>query len=442
MELKIDRGILSPRSCSIPENWIKRWQFLSDYLEETQQTEVTWNYTGIEEVKVWRDLNIAMDAEEKSYTHPSISLTRDRVKKLLVPKSLAVPKKYRHRRPLILQSAVDRIAQFMNSVDDEYLLHTVIDRKMSQERRRVLYHQLGRALLSSGERVSSSDHGFESYKQTVESLYYPSDLEETDDVLVAVRDVLDKTPIFRLFGIVRTAWNNNVDREDEFFSINWSDMRDMVLITSLPDYKALKTLDCTTERQKQLVRHTIYFCKHNIKRGIQRMNSLRLMAGLPLSIESLDPFTSRTASVLSHREAYIGEADVNNSYLLAAIDVQLDVCHSSLIPSIAANHLGLDAFFRGRVMNDAPLTCSIAQNIRRICSQREYKMVDSLYVVEQQVDSFYLQVLAKCLKLLITYMGGKEVTILKVRRAEVTLNDVRSLLSDVIILQSLNRSLR
>ena len=454
MELKIDRGILSSSSCSIPEKWIGRWQFLSDYCEihsisqsEEIQPEVIWKYTDIKEIKLWCDLNDIMGSTEREHNRLPVRLIRDGVKKLLVPMDVDAPME-KYNKPHILQSSVDKTLQFMNSYNDEYLLHTVIDSKIPQDRRRVLYHQLGKVIISTCSQATTSNFAIESLRQAVSSLYYPTDIVDSDDVLAAVRDVLDKTPIFCFLGILRTARHSHIGKYDEFYSINWNDMRDMVLTATLPDYSLLQSIECTTDRHKQLVRHTIYFCKHNIKRGIQRMNSLRLMARLPLCYSSRrDAFD--TISALSHREAYdvpsvLTSEDVGERLLLKAIDDQLDICDPDVLVSIATNYLGLDAFFRGRMRDEIPIVCTIAQRVRQIrhfCIVRERKRVDMVHIIAHQVGMNYLKVLTKCLRLIIRYRRPEEVAMV-VRGVDIDIHAITELIIQCTIVQSLHKSMR
>lgn len=420
MELRVRDGTTDPLY-TIPEEWIKRWMFLTDYRDfvthnpSNDRTEmgviVDWTYTEASEVDAWLVLNELMDQlpEQKHtplYTEPYF----DESKKVLLAIDL-LRRSEEVEIDCIPLSSVDKIVQFMNCRDDSYLLCTYIDSKLSYERRKEAYSQLGHYVVSHCYNICSTQYGFNLYGVTLEALWQPASTRENPELLL-VREVLDKTPIFCLLGIVRSAMQKTGSSdtqtiEDEFYNINWNDVRDMVLTVSLPDYKSILVTPHITDETVRLIEHAIDFCKHNIKRGIQRMNSLRLMARLPLYTGPREKFNKY--SVLSEREVYLSDVGIPNNptdidMLLEAISTQLDLCQPYELASIAMNHLGLDAILkRPYVRKSRPITCCIATCVRRIDAERRRKTMDVLRVASEQISLKYLHVLSKCLKLLIVY---------------------------------------
>ena len=138
MELRIGK-----ESRHVPEAWIPRWQFLVDYLEEIG-TEVQWNYTDVAAVDKWIALNENMDdvAERRSKK----KLPRKNARLLEDLRS----KDWPYDRKWISLTDVYGVVEFMNPVNDDYLLHIVIEDTLSEQRKKEMYARLGRYVVTSG----------------------------------------------------------------------------------------------------------------------------------------------------------------------------------------------------------------------------------------------------------------------------------------------------
>lgn len=113
-QLILDCGTVIP----IEGSWVPRWTFLRDLIGEMGVTSVNWTHTGVEEVRLWVDLNRRMDKEKVVKIYPV--------------------------------SKMNDTLQFMLPVNGEYLLYCWIDEKLSFDRRKELYWDLGLWIRSVG----------------------------------------------------------------------------------------------------------------------------------------------------------------------------------------------------------------------------------------------------------------------------------------------------
>lgn len=116
--------LCSGESIGVSKEWISRWGFLIDLVDDMGVNEVDWTYTSSETLKKWIMLNTRMDDSDPFEVGYSF----------------------------IAMSEVWSIVEFMRPVTDNYLLHCYIDLGCHFEVRKRLYHALGKLIRQRGQR--------------------------------------------------------------------------------------------------------------------------------------------------------------------------------------------------------------------------------------------------------------------------------------------------
>lgn len=170
----------------VKNNWIPRWSFLNDLVNDMAVTTLEWDRTALAPLLQWVALNERMD---NSWSPSPI---------------LQLP----HISPM------NEVIDFMNPASGEYLLYCWIDDELLPERRRQLYLDLGIWIRSQG-----LNHSF-TYLQPIDELedglhynfhlsrdmaYGLPELDRRDYPAGLLDSILD-SPLNVLTGIVHVAW--------------------------------------------------------------------------------------------------------------------------------------------------------------------------------------------------------------------------------------------
>ena len=205
MELRIGEY-----SRSIPESWIGRWHFLTDYREEIESDVVQWNYTDVAAVDKWIALNENMDDVE----------TR-RSKKKFPPNDnknilrYALSKEWPFDRKWAVLSEVYNVIEFMNPVSDSYLLYVIIDVALTEQRRREAYERLGRYVVAS----NTYPHRLNNVTvvKLLGSSYYNGSIEPIPDDFPVSPSVLRE--VYAVLGVIRNSYQKFLQNDSHLIGI-------------------------------------------------------------------------------------------------------------------------------------------------------------------------------------------------------------------------------
>ena len=477
--------VLNKTTVPIPEKWIRRWRLLSNIREDIGTTSVPWNTTSLSTVQKWVKLNEAMDKAEKAATIELSSMgvkmgshnsMMEAYESILKSKSDAVPypnnltglddnydlslmrlvrRASEGKGNQFLMSELYDILQYMDSVDDRYMLHMVIDESLSFNRRKEMYEKMGVFMTShlyppNPEIPSTTDMVtilYLMYYRTIEreEVYRAaeSDLDVTRELDDLVESI-NKLPYIRLIGIFASAFNYTSFKGHEnlqhynapndltyLLNVNWDDVRDMIFnqktsalylegSSSIPLPGDMVKYSDTTAGSKLIVytRDTRRLV-HMLPDLNLYANTLKLLAGVPMYNEctDVDPlriFDSDTLEVdyanYQNNPAFSPEGV---QQLLEAIDKQVDITPPARLIWLAWFVLGLgpilDTQGKYRPIQDTslmvPLYAVLLPKMSRRCrrtDQDKNKLSTEDYPREckyllQTMGSFYLTTCAKCL---------------------------------------------
>ena len=230
--LLVKQGKKTSRICVDPA-WVSRWQFLSDIIEDVGGGDVEWEYGYVSELQTWVKLNELMDTEVP-IRHP------EKGKKLEEMGIMSEP---------IPLSSVLHVVQFMNPVDNSYLLHCSIDDKLQDNVRRENYKLLGEYIRNRGDRMEPLYYNIDP-EQDVPGIYYnfylnrdPAYGYEVNMHLIALREMSEDVqqfirdlPLATVTGVFYQAYYRTITKgyketkEDKWmeevpwYLIDWKDV--------------------------------------------------------------------------------------------------------------------------------------------------------------------------------------------------------------------------
>lgn len=363
MELLVDNTTIS-----VPEQWIRRWQFLSDYhdfttrdlpinTEEPQSNVLEWKYTPLAEVEQWVLLNQNMDKYREGYEDYGDKL-------YLVGGELP---------PSIPLSSLYKTVDFMLPYTDEFLFYTHIDKKLSPSVRSKLYDRLGRATEEWGVAHGGNQEAvYEVFN--LEGAFSPISSESRElsivgehPIIVEAMNKINSLPFLRILGILRNSYQEKRSEPgDAIVSVDWSEMRDLVfnaenaklynkVVSELPSPFSLYETDGHAGDDMTELMRVLTLLPDFSTRPV----SLLLLSKIPL-IEESNPTSDvigRTVQCLRETEitTYYDHRHILDRveyehtsavrYFIECIDFQVDNADVKQLPWIAKMILGLSPFF-------------------------------------------------------------------------------------------------
>lgn len=381
----------------IDSKWIDRWQFLSDFKEEIGDVPIPWTYTPIEAVDLWISLNRAMDKnsvtvlkwlteatgtelnnmeeyeryrqkeqEDRAEVVRSESTDSAVIQQMLTssPPS-AEPVDYEWKISLRKQfrlSKLHSIISFMLPKSDRFLLFTVIDDELQQQKKLDYYRRLGEYIIKYGYSPNSDifhDKGIMTRLNDIRLIFNVSegvlDRLHNEDNVLAVRNIqssIRATPLIRFFGILRNfyQYGNSVG-----VGRQWDEVRDLCMDPqSVNDYFEERTAvfeyNSTEEWMamyiddvRRVLRLLPDFSYRPLSFLLLTKSTIPLEIVLPTS--NLTQLQIQTLIVPIGSEWYINPSSVSVEYaryIVECIDVQVDTCYPAQLGWFAGIVLGLE----------------------------------------------------------------------------------------------------
>lgn len=337
MDLEVHNNSGSSTTYSLPEHWIQRWTFLSDYrqvMSEVGETidRIKWTYTDKKSVEMWMDLNRAMDyyREDKNglvviTDESSVIINNNHMKDTrgcdYMPLSepdadhyqfLADPlmywpfvhnderisiREHSYSNRVFPLSSLYSVVEYMNPTNNRYLLYVYVDDKLEFNRRKIAYRQLGEYIIEhkldpcNVERIGvyHKSSGWNKLRHELSAFLYTdasSIIEESRSVeYQAVITLIRSDPIVDLLGILRSSAQSFAEEARPislFCRVNWQDVKDIVF-----DPRALDThrevLAIRGDSREQIGRYKNKFCRDVAMPDLEvRPLSVLFLAHIPI----------------------------------------------------------------------------------------------------------------------------------------------------------------
>lgn len=238
------RGGKTRTTIPIGPLWVRRWQFLDDIVNEMGVRTIEWTRTRMQPIRDWIELNKRMDEERM-------------VDGVLLP----------------IGGFAD-VIEYMNPYTDEYLQYVYIEETLPTDKRRDLYHRLGRHVREVGERWEylrdnyygrSKRVGIEGEMRVdlIPGIHY--NLRLGDDILYSdipreeyppgMIEKMLESQVSTSTGILHTAWlyshsdhyqEENPLEEVPWHLVRWDDLIEMAPDGVTYDVRGVQKSDLTT----------------------------------------------------------------------------------------------------------------------------------------------------------------------------------------------------